>query len=184
MVGERSRDLNGDGYADILAGAAAYESGQTDEGAVFLWYGSDTGMSFGRPRLVYEGDQASALFGASVLGRGCEHRMATAISRSKGELVRLCLRRCRLCVHFPRGRPGNGGASRMRWGGCRRVHRWLRGGQRRDVNGDGYGDVIIRAPYFDNGQASEGEYTFTRGLPQVWLPIRSGLPRATRRMPT
>jgi hypothetical protein len=49
-----------------------------------------------------------------------------------------------------------------------------------DVNGDGYGDVIIGAPYFDNGQASEGRVyvsgSYRSGYCVVWM-------RATARMP-
>ena len=37
-------DVDGDGYADILVGAQYFDSGQTDEGAVFLWRGSATGL--------------------------------------------------------------------------------------------------------------------------------------------
>jgi hypothetical protein len=36
-----------------------------------------------------------------------------------------------------------------------------------DVNGDGYGDVIVGAPYFDNGQASEGRVYVYQGSPQA-----------------
>ena len=33
-------DVNGDGYADLLVGADRYDSGETDEGKVFLYLGS------------------------------------------------------------------------------------------------------------------------------------------------
>jgi hypothetical protein len=61
-------DVNGDGYADILAGVPYYESGQQDEGAVLIYYCSNTGMGDTQrnPDWKYESDQASALFGYSV----------------------------------------------------------------------------------------------------------------------
>jgi hypothetical protein len=37
-------DVNGDTYDDVFVGAPLYDNGQTDEGAVFIWYGSDTGL--------------------------------------------------------------------------------------------------------------------------------------------
>jgi hypothetical protein len=36
-------DVNGDGYSDILIGAVDYDNGETNEGRVFLYYGSPTG---------------------------------------------------------------------------------------------------------------------------------------------
>ncbi|QQR88205.1 MAG: FG-GAP repeat protein [Flavobacteriales bacterium] len=87
-------DVNGDGYSDVLVGAYQYENGQTDEGAVFVYHGSATGLS-AVADWVKEGDQTLAYFGRSAASAG-------------------------------------------------------------DVNGDGYSDVIIGAPLFDNGQTNEG----------------------------
>jgi hypothetical protein len=62
-------DVNGDGYSDIVVGSPMYDAGQTDEGVVFLFYGSDAGLST-TPDRVIEGDEGGALFGASVAGAG------------------------------------------------------------------------------------------------------------------
>ncbi len=35
-------DVDGDGYADVIAGAYRYDAGQTDEGAAFVYYGGST----------------------------------------------------------------------------------------------------------------------------------------------
>ena len=35
-------DVNGDGLADVLAGAALFDAGQTDEGAVFVYHGGSS----------------------------------------------------------------------------------------------------------------------------------------------
>lgn len=57
-------DVNGDEYDDIFVGAPAYDSGQTDEGKVFVWYGSATGLGdTGSPSnadWTAESDQADA----------------------------------------------------------------------------------------------------------------------------
>jgi hypothetical protein len=34
-------DVNGDGFSDVIAGAPAYDGGQTDEGGAFLYYGNE-----------------------------------------------------------------------------------------------------------------------------------------------
>jgi hypothetical protein len=86
-------DVNGDGYADVIVGAHGYDNGQTDEGAVFVYYGSSVGLSTS-PNWMVESDQAYAYLG-SVSTAG-------------------------------------------------------------DVNGDGYADVIVGAPYYDNDQTDEG----------------------------
>ena len=61
-------DLNGDGYGDIFVGAPLYDSGETDEGKIFVWYGSATGLGDpGNPSnadWTAEGDQAEARLGS------------------------------------------------------------------------------------------------------------------------
>lgn len=62
-------DVNGDGFSDVFVGAAFYDDGQTDEGRVYVYYGSPSGPSL-TPDWTAESDQASALFGSSVAGAG------------------------------------------------------------------------------------------------------------------
>ena len=88
-------DVNGDGYSDVIIGAPSYDNGQTDEGRVFVYHGSASGLS-ATANWTSERNQASAQFGWSVCTAG-------------------------------------------------------------DVNGDGYSDVIVGAPLFDNGQSNEGK---------------------------
>ncbi|HVN40165.1 MAG TPA: integrin alpha [Myxococcota bacterium] len=66
-------DVNGDGYADVIIGAVGYDSGQTDEGAAFVFHGGPGVMPNGNPgnaAAVLEANQASASMGASVAGAG------------------------------------------------------------------------------------------------------------------
>jgi FG-GAP repeat len=58
-------DVNGDGYVDVIVGAPSYDYGQTDEGRVFLYYGTPGGLSH-KPVWTAEGDQETAFFGFSV----------------------------------------------------------------------------------------------------------------------
>jgi FG-GAP-like repeat len=62
-------DVNGDGYSDIIVGAALYDNGQTDEGAAFIYHGSATGIST-TPAIILESNQAGASFGTGVSGAG------------------------------------------------------------------------------------------------------------------
>ncbi|MCF6324839.1 MAG: FG-GAP-like repeat-containing protein [Gammaproteobacteria bacterium] len=60
-------DLNNDGFADIIAGANRYDGGETDEGRIYIYFGSASGP--GNP-VTREINQASALFGTAVAGTG------------------------------------------------------------------------------------------------------------------
>jgi hypothetical protein len=62
---ETAGDVNGDGYADAIAGAYVYDNGQTSEGRAFLYNGSADGPSR-TPDWTAEGDRAGAWFGNSV----------------------------------------------------------------------------------------------------------------------
>ncbi len=62
-------DVNNDGYADIIAGAYAYDAGQTDEGRAYVYHGSPSTVS-ASPNWFAEGNQTSAFFGVSVMTAG------------------------------------------------------------------------------------------------------------------
>lgn len=62
-------DVNDDGYADVLVGSVFYDSGQTDEGAAFVYLGSATGV-VPTANAVLQGDQATSRMGISVAGAG------------------------------------------------------------------------------------------------------------------
>lgn len=87
-------DVNADGFSDLLVGANAYDQGEINEGAAFVFYGSKIGIS-PLKQTALESNQANAMMGSSVAGAG-------------------------------------------------------------DVNADGYGDVVIGATFYDQGQAGEG----------------------------
>ncbi len=65
-------DVNGDGYDDVIVGAPDYTSdpdNQSSEGAVFVFYGSPSGLS-ATPDWIVESNQANAVFGTSVATAG------------------------------------------------------------------------------------------------------------------
>ena len=146
-------DVNGDGYSDVIVGAFSYDNGQTDEGRVYIYHGSFTGLS-ATANTVSESNSASALFGYSV---------ATAGDVNGDGFSDVLV-----------GGPG--------WAGAGRVyifHGSLSGiatlwnyslnadgsgeyfgcsvSTAGDVNGDGYSDVIVGAENYSNGQTEEGK---------------------------
>ncbi len=64
-------DVNGDGYSDVIIGANGYDDGgNPDEGLAFVYFGSSTGLSVAANSLPNDADQASAQFGQSVASAG------------------------------------------------------------------------------------------------------------------
>ncbi|MGH9884194.1 MAG: FG-GAP-like repeat-containing protein, partial [bacterium] len=66
-------DVNGDGYGDLIVGAHAYDAGQTDEGAAFVFLGSASGIAatgIGGAATTIEGNQTSAFLGSAVASAG------------------------------------------------------------------------------------------------------------------
>ena len=62
-------DVNGDGFADVLVAAPAFDSGQIEEGRVFAYYGSASGLT-SSPAWKADGEQDNAHFGSAVAHAG------------------------------------------------------------------------------------------------------------------
>jgi len=149
-------DVNGDGYADVIIGSRFFDNGEIDEGRAWLYFGSATGPASG-PAWTAEGDQAAAQFGARVAaagdvnGDGFGDVIVTAFLHDHGE------------VDEGRAIVFHGSAA-----GLSRGPAWTAEGDQADawlgaaaagagdVNGDGYADVVVGAPQYDNGQVDEG----------------------------
>ncbi|GGB93582.1 FG-GAP-like repeat-containing protein [Dyadobacter sediminis] len=149
-------DVNGDGYSDVLAGAPYYDKGQNNEGAVFIYHGSATGLAV-NPALILESNQAEALFGYSVSSAGDINKdgfsdvLAGAVNYDKGE--------------------SNEGAVFVYYGSAAGVNTngfaVLESNQADagfgnsaalagDVNGDSFSDIVIGAHQYDKGESNEG----------------------------
>ncbi len=61
-------DINGDSYDDVVIGAPHYSNGQTNEGAIYLYYGSEDGL--GTTPVIIESNEPESLFGWSVSTAG------------------------------------------------------------------------------------------------------------------
>jgi hypothetical protein len=66
-------DVNADGYDDVIVGAFAYDAGNDNEGAAFVFHGSATGIADGDPSSAatqLESDQTHGNMGTDVDGAG------------------------------------------------------------------------------------------------------------------
>jgi hypothetical protein len=149
-------DINGDGYYDIIVGAPRFSNGEENEGAVFVYYGSPSGLET-NPSWVMEGNQANAFYGASVSTAGDVNKdgysdvVVGSSFYDDGETnegkVFVYLGSATGLSKTPyftaQGDQVNGffGKSVSSAG---------------DVNHDGYSDIIVGAPGYDHGQANEG----------------------------
>ena len=62
-------DVNGDGYADVIIGAVDYENGENNEGAIFIFHGSSSGLNL-VPAAMVESNQAHSEFSNAIAGAG------------------------------------------------------------------------------------------------------------------
>ena len=138
-------DVNGDGYSDVLVGAPGYSHPESSEGRAVVYLGSDSGPVLSS--WAFEADKANALLGASVAsagdvnGDGIDDVIVGASnynSTQPGE--------GRVWVFH--GSLSGLGASPA-WnkvGGGYNDQFGTSVAAAGDVNGDGFGDVIIGAP--------------------------------------
>jgi hypothetical protein len=149
-------DVNGDGYSDVIVGAPQYSNGQTSEGRAFVFLGSGGGLAL-TPAWTAESDVASAQLGASVAGAGDVNGDGYAdvvvgapnLSNGQSNEGR---------AYLYQGSAG-GLALTSAWTVESNVAGALYGtsvASAGDVNADAYGDVIVGAPQFSNGQTNEG----------------------------
>ena len=149
-------DINGDGYADIIIGASRYSNGEENEGAVFVYYGSPDGLKK-EYSWIAEGQQANAFFGISVSSAGDVNKDGFA------DIV--------IGSHYYDNGETNEGRVFVYLGSAKGLSKepaWtLESNQvganfgksvacAGDINKDGYSDILIGAPNYDNGQNNEG----------------------------
>ena len=154
-------DVNGDGYSDVVVGAPFYDGGQTDEGRAFVFLGSASGLALA-PAWTAESNQASAQMGASVAsagdvnGDGYDDVLIGAPLYDNGQTDE---GRAFVFLGSGSGLGANGDPTNADWSAesnqaSARVGAVV--GTAGDVNGDGYADVVLGSPLYDNGQTDEG----------------------------
>ena len=173
-------DINGDGYSDVIVGAEFYDNGQNDEGRVYVYLGSVAGLN-ADPAWTAEGNQNGARAGnavgaaGDVDGDGFSDVLFTAsfYDGDQSDEGRAYI--------YNGSDTGLAGSPTWTVEG-NQVNAWFGyaegAGSAGDVNGDGYADVIIGAPYYDNGQTDEGRVFLYYGNSAAGLPMRPRQMRA------
>jgi len=150
-------DVNRDGYDDVLISAPWYDNGSTNEGHVYVYHGSSTGVD-GTPDGNLEVDIAYAGLGVSVAhagdvnGDGFGDIIAGAYYLSNGQT-----QEGRAYVFHG---SASGVVSASPWSvESNQAYAWygIYVDAAGDVNGDGFGDVTVGALYYDNGHTDEGQ---------------------------
>ena len=147
-------DVNGDGYADVVVGAASYDTPTTNAGAAFVYHGLSGGGVWTVAQWSYHGTSLMDSFGNSVStagdvnGDGYSDIIVGANYFANGE-----------------SQEGKAFLFHGSAGGTRSTYAWSIEADlinahlgesvatAGDINGDGYSDVIVGAPGYQNGKA-------------------------------
>ena len=156
-------DVNGDGFADVIAGARGYDGGEIDEGRALLFLGSAAGLG-AAPAWIAGSDQAGAEFGYPVVtagdvnGDGFADVIVGAWRFDNGETDE------GQASVFLGSAAGLGAAAAWTAEGDQtRAEFALALGTAGDVNGDGFSDVVIGAPAYDHVEPGEGRVLVFHG---------------------
>jgi hypothetical protein len=163
-------DINGDGYADVIVGTPFFDNGEQDEGAVFVWYGYDTGLT-GVSGWSAQGNQIGARLGYSlasagdVNGDGYDDIIIGAPNASTGPTQE---GRAFVWHGSPTGLGDYGIPSNADWSFSSGHAEAVLGtsvSSAGDVNGDGYADVIVGSPSFNSNALTDNgiAYVFHGG---------------------
>ncbi len=179
-------DVNGDGYSDLIVGSHTYNNGHANEGAVWVFFGSPTGVSqtdFHR----YEPNRANTYLGFDVAG----------IGDINGDGYSDFVAGCSLYSNGPN--QGNEGAAYVFLGSATGLNmainpahilepNWAAArfgssvSSAGDINGDGYDDLVVGAFGYDLTCATcaDGAIMVYYGSPMVV----AGQPRPFGTTPT
>jgi cysteine-rich repeat protein len=146
-------DVNGDGFADVAVGARRYDAGEDNEGLALVYLGGAAGIGEGDPSTAdtrLEGNQESAFFGASVASAGDVNGdgFADVVVAANRYDAGQPLEGAAFVFHGGAGGIADGGPSTA---ATRFETDVMASGLdvasgAGDVNGDGFGDVIVASP--------------------------------------
>ena len=149
-------DVNNDGYDDVVVGAWLYDAGQTDEGRVYVFLGSSTGIT--TPAVVVlEGNQEFAHFGNSAAGAGDVNAdgyddIVVAADRFDGGLSN----EGKVLVYHGTATGINPIPAKEIEGNQDNANFGSEVASAGDVNNDGYDDIIVGSHKYEDGMADEG----------------------------
>jgi hypothetical protein len=153
-------DVNDDGFDDVIVGARYFDNGEEDEGRAFVFLGSPSGLST-TPEWIAEGEEPQTSLGYSVSAAGDVNQdgFDDVIVSSYYYLYNV----------------KNHGNAFVYYGCADGISQVSPGildsaqamdsfaysvGNAGDVNGDGYGDVLVGAPGYDSDQVEGRTYAY------------------------
>ena len=144
-------DVNGDGYGDVIIGASGYDNGESGEGRAYVYLGSASGLA-STPAWTVESDQAGANMGVSVAGAGDVNGDGydDVVVGSPGYDAE------GVAFVYLGSSTGLATVAASLLEANQANARFGESVSSGDFNGDGYGDVVVGARWFDHGQTNEG----------------------------
>ena len=147
-------DVNGDGYGDIIVGAPRYDNNEVDEGSAFVFFGSESAIS--ASYWMTESNRTNAEFGGSVGTAGDVNGdgYADVIVGAPAYTITLASEGAAFAYY---GSP-TGLGTIQDWkiaGGQQEARFGASVGTAGDVNGDGYDEVIVGAPFYSVSQSAQ-----------------------------
>ncbi|MGD8413841.1 MAG: FG-GAP-like repeat-containing protein, partial [Candidatus Latescibacterota bacterium] len=169
-------DVNGDGYSDVIVGVPTYDNGENNEGAVYVWFGSSTGLgspgSSANADWSAESNVADAKFGSEVAtagdvnGDGYADIIVGAHRYTNGQTDEGAV----YVFHGSSGGPSST-ADWMIESDTADLRLGRSVGTAGDVNGDGFADVVIGAAKYVDGTPTSN----TEGWAYLYYGAATGL---------
>lgn len=171
-------DVNGDGYADIIAGMEGYDGVSPDfhdeQGRAFVWFGSSTGLPSGSIWDPNNADWKSELLSQDGANVGFSVGTAGDVNGDGYSDVLIGVPHYTYSDTYDGitmlylGGPGNlsQAAGWTYQGETEDINAGYAVAPAGDVNGDGYADILIGVPYYDvTGKANVGVVYMFPGSP-------------------